>query len=67
MKIGLMLPLGEDDGSAGRSAGPSCGPGARGRGVRPDSVWGADHLVFRDEAEFHGIHEIWTVLPPSRR
>ncbi len=27
-----------------------------------DSVWGADHLIFRDENETVGIHECWTVL-----
>jgi probable F420-dependent oxidoreductase len=27
-----------------------------------DSVWGADHLIFRDEGETAGIHECWTVL-----
>ena len=27
-----------------------------------DSVWGADHLIFRDERETAGIHECWTML-----
>lgn len=27
-----------------------------------DSVWGADHLVFRSDGEWHGIHEAWTLL-----
>ena len=27
-----------------------------------DSVWGADHLIFRDEGETTGIHESWTLL-----
>ena len=27
-----------------------------------DSVWGADHLIFRDEKETAGIHECWTIL-----
>ena len=27
-----------------------------------DSVWGADHLIFRDEKETVGIHECWTLL-----
>jgi probable F420-dependent oxidoreductase len=27
-----------------------------------DSVWGADHLIFREDGETEGIHECWTVL-----
>ena len=27
-----------------------------------DSVWGADHLIFRDKGETEGIHESWTLL-----
>lgn len=27
-----------------------------------DSVWGADHLIFRDGDETTGIHECWTTL-----
>jgi probable F420-dependent oxidoreductase len=59
MKIGLMLPLGADetDGFADLRA---MAIAAEESGL--DSVWGADHLIFRDEGETVGIHECWTVL-----
>jgi len=27
-----------------------------------DSVWGADHLIYREKGETEGIHESWTLL-----
>jgi probable F420-dependent oxidoreductase len=59
MKIGLMLPLGADetDGFADLKA---MAIAAEESGL--DSMWGADHLIFRDESETVGIHECWTVL-----
>jgi probable F420-dependent oxidoreductase len=64
MKIGLMLPLGEDD-VLGRPVSVAqlleMAVAAEEAGL--DSVWGADHLVFRDrQGAYHGIHECWTVL-----
>jgi probable F420-dependent oxidoreductase len=63
MKIGLMLPLGEDD-SLGR---PLDWEGLRDMAVAADeggldSVWGADHLIFRADGVSSGIHECWTIL-----
>jgi alkanesulfonate monooxygenase SsuD/methylene tetrahydromethanopterin reductase-like flavin-dependent oxidoreductase (luciferase family) len=63
MKIGLMLPLGTNDG-LGR---PLSWDELRAMAIAADqggldSVWGADHLVFRDGDETSGIHECWTVL-----
>ena len=63
MKVGLMLPLGIIDG-LGR---PLSWPELRAMAIAAeagglDSVWGADHLIFRDENETSGIHECWTVL-----
>lgn len=67
MKIGLMLPLGEDD-VLGR---PPSFETLRAMAIAADdsgldSVWGADHLIFRPEdntdGASHGIHECWTVL-----
>ena len=59
MKIGLMLPLGEDE--AGGFAGlRAMALAAEADGL--DSVWGADHLIFRQDGQTHGIHESWTVL-----
>lgn len=65
MKIGLMLPIGQQE--------PLVGPdrwslfremtlAADAGGL--DSVWCADHLLFRhgDANETDGIHEAWTIL-----
>jgi probable F420-dependent oxidoreductase len=59
MKIGLMLPLaqGETDGWATLRA---MALAAEEHGL--DSVWGADHLIFREDGETEGIHECWTLL-----
>jgi probable F420-dependent oxidoreductase len=60
MKIGLMLPLGADE-SGGWTNLRDMSVTADRNGL--DSVWGADHLVFRDdEGTWHGIHESWTIL-----
>jgi probable F420-dependent oxidoreductase len=60
MKIGLMLPLGEDE-SGGWPNLREMAVAADREGL--DSVWGADHLVFRsDDGAWRGIHESWTVL-----
>lgn len=66
MKIGLMLHLGQDD-ALGR---PPAFETLRQMAIAADaagldSVWGADHLIFRSEDEggpSHGVHECWTVL-----
>ena len=63
MKIGLMLPLGEDDGLGRTLTWPelrALALAAEDGGL--DSVWGADHLLFRREDRVEGIHECWTVL-----
>ncbi len=59
MKIGLMLPLGEGE-SGGWTNLRALALAAEEHGL--DSVWGADHLIFRDDGETEGIHECWTVL-----
>jgi len=59
MKIGLMLPLGESE-AGGWTNLRAMALAAEEHGL--DSVWGADHLIFRDDGETHGIHESWTVL-----
>ena len=59
MKIGLMLPLAEDE-TAGFGGLRELAVAAEDSGL--DSVWGADHLIFRDGDETTGIHESWTVL-----
>jgi probable F420-dependent oxidoreductase len=59
MKIGLMLPLAEDE-TAGFGDLKAMALAAEEDGL--DSVWGADHLIYRDGGETTGIHESWTVL-----
>jgi len=59
MKIGLMLPLGEDE-TGGFADLRSMAIAAEESGL--DSLWGADHLIFREGEETTGIHESWTVL-----
>jgi probable F420-dependent oxidoreductase len=59
MKIGLMLPLGSDE-TAGFGELREMALAAEAEGL--DSVWGADHLIFRDDGTTTGIHESWTVL-----
>lgn len=59
MKIGLMLPLGSDE-TGGFDDLKAMALAAEEGGL--DSVWGADHLIFREDGETTGIHESWTVL-----
>ena len=59
MKIGLMLPLGADE-TDGFGVLRAMALEAEASGL--DSVWGADHLIFRDDEGTFGIHECWTVL-----
>lgn len=63
MKIGLMLPIGEQEKS--RRTLPwqdlrEMALAAEGGGL--DSIWAADHLVFQDDGTWSGIHECWTML-----
>jgi probable F420-dependent oxidoreductase len=59
MKIGLMLPLAEDE-TGGFADLRAMAVAAEESGL--DSVWGADHVIFREGDETTGIHECWTVL-----
>jgi probable F420-dependent oxidoreductase len=59
MKIGLMLPLADDE-TTGYAVLREMAVAAEEEGL--DSVWGADHLIYRDGGETTGIHESWTVL-----
>ena len=63
MKVGLMLPMGEDEASGHVppwSTLRDMALTAEERGL--DSVYLADHLLFRDGRRTEGIHEAWTVL-----
>jgi alkanesulfonate monooxygenase SsuD/methylene tetrahydromethanopterin reductase-like flavin-dependent oxidoreductase (luciferase family) len=63
VRIGVTLPMSQDD-----DGGPfptyadirAFAQAAESAGL--DSVWGYDHLVFRDDDGDTGIHESWTVL-----
>ena len=59
MKIGLMLPLAADE-TNGFADLRAMAVAAEDGGL--DSVWGADHLIFREDGTTRGIHECWTVL-----
>ncbi len=63
MRIGVVLPIAEEDGD---EATPSYAEiraiavGAEAAGF--DSVWVFDHVLFRFDGETTGIHECWTIL-----
>jgi probable F420-dependent oxidoreductase len=59
MKFGLMLPMADDE-TAGFVDLRAMAIAAEDGGL--DSVWLADHLIFREGNETTGIHESWTVL-----
>ncbi len=63
MKIGIVLPIAEEDGLDGIPDYPAIramAVGAESAGL--DSVWVFDHLLFRFDGETTGIHECWTIL-----
>jgi len=63
VKVGLMLPMGEDEAShrvPPWSTLRDMALTAEERGL--DSVYLADHLLFRERSRTEGIHEAWTVL-----
>ncbi|MBA3687781.1 MAG: LLM class flavin-dependent oxidoreductase [Chloroflexi bacterium] len=63
MKVGLMLPIGEQEKSGkvlpwGELR--ELALAAEESGL--DSIWAADHLIFREDGTSSGIHECWTIL-----
>ena len=63
MKVGLMLPMGQDEASGHVppwSTLRDMALTAEERGL--DSVYLADHMLFREGGTTEGIHEAWTVL-----
>ena len=63
MRVGLMLPIAEEDGEDGIRPYPyvrDLAVAAEAAGL--DSVWVFDHLLFRFDGETTGIHECWTIL-----
>ena len=63
MRIGVTLPLDDADTPGTVGTWPeirAVALAAEQAGF--DSVWGYDHLLFRDEDGETGIHEVWTIL-----
>ncbi|MGZ8513747.1 MAG: LLM class flavin-dependent oxidoreductase [Candidatus Limnocylindrales bacterium] len=63
MRIGIILPIAEEDGIDGVPDYPAIramAVGAETAGL--DSVWVFDHLLSRDDDGTTGIHECWTIL-----
>lgn len=62
MKVGLILPMSDDDGSGTPSWAAIRDLARQAEEGGADSVWVYDHLLFRLDAEATGIHEAWTLL-----
>ena len=63
MRVGIVLPIAEDDAGAGILGYPEIrevAVAAEHAGL--DSVWVFDHLLYRFDGETTGIHECWTIL-----
>jgi alkanesulfonate monooxygenase SsuD/methylene tetrahydromethanopterin reductase-like flavin-dependent oxidoreductase (luciferase family) len=63
MRIGIVLPIAEEDVVAGVPSYAeirAVAVAAEAAGL--DSVWVFDHLLFRFDGETTGIHECWTIL-----
>lgn len=63
MRIGVVLPISQDDGMAAAPTYPeirAVALAAEAAGF--DSLWIYDHLLFRFDGETTGCHEAWTVL-----
>ena len=63
MRIGIVLPIAEEDAPTGVPSYPenrAVAVAAEAAGL--DSVWVFDHLLFRFDGETSGIHECWTIL-----
>jgi alkanesulfonate monooxygenase SsuD/methylene tetrahydromethanopterin reductase-like flavin-dependent oxidoreductase (luciferase family) len=63
MRIGIVLPIAEDDAGAGILGYPQIREVAvAAEHAELDSVWVFDHLLYRFDGETSGIHECWTIL-----
>ncbi len=63
MKIGVTLPMAQDDGADSMPSYADIRSVARAaEDAGLDSIWGYDHLLFRDDDGDSGIHECWTVM-----
>jgi alkanesulfonate monooxygenase SsuD/methylene tetrahydromethanopterin reductase-like flavin-dependent oxidoreductase (luciferase family) len=63
VKFGVTLPMAQDDSSTRMPSYADIRAVARAaEDAGLDSVWGYDHLLFRDDDGDSGIHECWTVM-----
>jgi alkanesulfonate monooxygenase SsuD/methylene tetrahydromethanopterin reductase-like flavin-dependent oxidoreductase (luciferase family) len=63
VKIGVTLPMSEgDDAGAMPSYADIRSVARAAEDAGLDSIWGYDHLLFRDGDEDSGIYEAWTVM-----
>ncbi len=63
MRVGIVLPIGQEDGTPAPPSYPeirTVALEAEASGL--DSVWVYDHLLYRFDGETTGIHECWTIL-----
>lgn len=62
MKVGLILPMSDDEGAGTPSWASIRELARRAEGGGADSVWIYDHLLLRLAGQATGIHEAWTLL-----
>jgi probable F420-dependent oxidoreductase len=62
MKVGLILPMSDDDGAGTPSWVTIRDLARQAEAGGADSVWIYDHLVLRLAGQTTGIHEAWTLL-----
>jgi probable F420-dependent oxidoreductase len=62
MKVGLILPMSDDDGAGTPSWVTIRDLARQAEAGGADSVWIYDHLVLRLAGQATGIHEAWTLL-----
>jgi probable F420-dependent oxidoreductase len=62
MKVGLILPMSDDDGRGAPSWPQIRDLALQAEAGGADSVWVYDHLLLRLDGSARGIHEAWTLL-----
>jgi len=62
MKVGLVLPMSDDEGAGTPSWATIRELARQAEAGGADSVWVYDHLVLRLAGQASGIHEAWTLL-----
>ncbi len=62
MKVGMILPMSDDDGAGTPTWATIRGLARRAEDGGADSIWVYDHLLLRLDGQASGIHEAWTLL-----